>query len=102
MPEDILTPIVTGLIVGIILKVYDYVQVQRHKEIEKKEQLKAEESFLRTDLLWAIAKLSYATAMAIKRGKPNGEIEEGVALYDSAKDKYNNFLNRNNAKWRIK
>ena len=41
----------------------------------------------------AAAKLSYARAMALKRGAPNGEVEEAVADYEAAKLAYYRFLN---------
>jgi hypothetical protein len=40
----------------------------------------------------ANAKLAYAVAMAIKRGSPNGEVEEGIEAYTKAKEKYLKFI----------
>ena len=42
----------------------------------------------------ATAKLAYANAMAIKRGKPNGEIEDGITAYEAARKAYLAFLNK--------
>lgn len=60
---------------------------------EEHEQARKEESLLMLELVMASAKLSYACAMALKRGKANGEVEEGVKSYEEAKSKYYHFLN---------
>lgn len=60
---------------------------------EKHEQARKEESLLQMELIMASAKLSYACAVALKRGKANGEVEEGTKAYEEAKDKYYHFLN---------
>ena len=46
------------------------------------ERLEAEN--VQVSLLVASAKLSYALAMAAKRGAPNGEVEDGVEQYREA------------------
>ena len=46
---------------------------------------------VRISLLVAAAKLSYAVAAAIKRGSPNGEIEEGVKAYNAAMREFQDF-----------
>lgn len=42
-------------------------------------------------LLLAAAKLSYAVAMALKYGHPNGEVEEGVDQYKAAMAEFKKF-----------
>ncbi len=44
--------------------------------------------------MMATAKLAYATAVALRRGRANGEVEEGVEAYETARKKYLDFLNR--------
>ena len=46
---------------------------------------------LRISLLVATAQLSRAVAMAIKRGSPNGEIEEGLEQYNMAMEEFREF-----------
>ena len=50
------------------------------------------ESLLMLELQMATAKLSYAVACAIKRGEPNGEVEEGIKAYEAAKANYIAFI----------
>lgn len=50
------------------------------------------ESSLMLELQMATAKQSYAVACAVERGTPNGEVEEGIEVYETAKKKYMGFL----------
>ena len=74
-----------------------YLQRKQNKsdnKNEEHEQARQQESLLMLELVMASAKLSYACAVAIKRGKANGEVEEGVEAYEEAKGKYYKFLNK--------
>lgn len=80
----IATPIITGLIVWLI-----------ERDRTKKDELKEEAEEVNADVNFATMQLAYATAMAVKRGKANGEVEEAVKAYDAAKtrrDKFNEKL----------
>ena len=79
--------IVSGVVVGLVLRGWDKKQ-KDHAEQEK-QRLRSEN--VRISLLVAAAKLSYAVAMAHKRGYPNGEIEAGVAQYQEAMKEFREF-----------
>lgn len=64
------------------------------KKQTEKEKAKVEYESVVFDMTNATAKLSYALAMAIKRGSPNGEVEAGIAAYNEAMDKKDKFLQR--------
>jgi hypothetical protein len=49
------------------------------------------------ELQMATAKMSYAVAMALKRGHANGEVEEAIEAYEEARKKYLDFLNEHAA-----
>lgn len=70
----ILTPIITGLVVWAI---------ERHKV--KKDELREEAEAINAEVNFATMQLAYATAMAVKRGKPNGEVEEAIEAYEQAR-----------------
>lgn len=53
---------------------------------------------LRLDLEVATAQLSYAVAMAYKRGKPNGEMESAIDSYEKAMNKFRKFERKQIAK----
>ena len=76
----ILTPILTALVVWFI---------ERHRD--KKDSLKEEAENINYDVNNATMELAYATAIAVKRGKANGEVEEAVAAYNKAKKRQEAF-----------
>lgn len=82
--QALITPILTGLIVWLI---------ERHKA--KKDELKEEAEEVNRAVNYATMQLAYATAMAVKRGKANGEVEDALKAYNEAKqsrDKFNEKL----------
>ena len=84
-----------GLLPGLATAVIVfYVQRRQNKNDAKEEGLakaKRAETKLSLDLQMATAKLSYAVAMAVKRGTPNGEIEEGIKAYKDALEEFQKF-----------
>lgn len=86
---------IAGLIPSLIASGAAYyiqrAQKKRDSREEEREQARREEVRLQLDLQLATAKLAYATAMALKRGKPNGEVEEGIAAYKEALDEFQEF-----------
>jgi hypothetical protein len=99
---DILTPIITGIVVAIISgrfnKHIQDLDDKREQEREIREKVKEKEVYSRISLLFATAKLSYATAIAVRDGKTNGEMQDALKSYDEAKDKYNSFINEVHSK----
>lgn len=63
------------------------------KKLDERADARKEDNLLSLELNMATAKLSYAVALALKRGVANGEIEEGVDAFEAAKDRYQRFLN---------
>ena len=89
--KEIALAIIPALIVGIIMANFNKQQKKRdERQMQADEQRQKNES-LKLNLLLATAQLSYAVAMAIKRGSPNGEIEEGVEQYNKALEKFRVF-----------
>ena len=66
---------------------------QRDAHIEDQATARKKESLLSLEVTMAAAKLSYACAAAIKRGEPNGEMEEAMESYEKAKSAYYHFIN---------
>ena len=87
-----------SLLVSVLMLIINSRQKRRENERDRRQEklvaARNRESVLHLNLQMATAKLAYANAMAIKRGKPNGEIEEGIAAYETAKKEYVNFLNQ--------
>ena len=75
-----LTPIITGLIVWFI-----------ERSRAKKDEIKEEAEEINAEVNVATMELAYATAMAVKRGQPNGEVEDAVKAYNAAKKRMDQF-----------
>ena len=67
-------------------------------EAEKREQARTEEMILLLTGVKSAGALSYATAVAMKRGHANGEVEKGVEDYEAWKKDLDSFLIRQSAK----
>lgn len=61
-------------------------------EAEEKEKARAAEMVLLLTGIKAAGSLSYASAIALKRGHANGEVEAGVKDYEEWSKKLDDFL----------
>ena len=68
-------------------------QKKRDSHAEERAAVRRRESLLNLQMTMASSKLAYATAVAIERGKTNGELKEAKADYAAAKAAYLQFLN---------
>lgn len=91
--ESFIWAVAPSLLVGVVMALFNRRQRHRDAQMDQRAAARKQETLLALDLQMATAKLSFATAMAIKRGRPNGEIEEGVDAFESAKKRYLDFLN---------
>lgn len=89
---EFIVAIAPPLFVAVFMAWFNHKQAKRDKALEKRAEARKKESLLSIDLQIATAKLSYAVAMAYQRGKPNGEIEDGIEAYMAAKAKYEEFF----------
>lgn len=89
--EQLLWASAPGVLTGIVLAVFSARQRRRDKSQQEVEKARERESLLNINLTFATAQLSYAVAMAVKRGSPNGEVEEGVRAYEKALAEYREF-----------
>lgn len=80
-----------SIIVGIVMAFWNSRQNKANADRKKQEDMRYKSEILRIDLLVATAQLSYATAVALKRGYANGEVEEGVKAYNAALTKFREF-----------
>jgi hypothetical protein len=67
---------------------------QQREEDEKQRQRRVEESMLSLKLMSASCALAVGTAMAVKRGYANGELDAGMAAVKEAQQDYEDFLHR--------
>lgn len=64
------------------------------KAQQERDAAKFDQECLQLEIMMADAKLSYAIVAAIKRGSPNGEIEDALNDYKKAHERYNLFLKK--------
>lgn len=91
MIETILWAIAPSLIVGIVLFYWERRQNRQDAKRAKRDAFREESDLVRLDLEVATAQLSYATAMAVKRGHANGEMETAIEKYDEAMAQFREF-----------
>lgn len=73
-------------------KCAEALESKRHEEIKAQEEMRQRESRLSMDLMHSTAKLCVGTALAIKRGRANGEMEEGLKYVNKSIVNYEKFL----------
>lgn len=84
---------VGGVISGIILRRLDKME----KKQDSREEARKQESVLTISGLKAVGHLSEATALAVKRGHTNGEMDTAFEYYREFTDDLNDYLLRQNA-----
>ena len=82
--QGFLSAILPSLTVALFMAFYNRKQSRKSEKERADEAIREEGEKVRLDLLLANSMLSYAIAMAYKRGAPNGEIETGIKQYESA------------------
>ncbi len=91
MLETIIMALLPSLCVSIIMALYNRKQSKRDEAALEREEQRCESERVKLALLVATAKLSYAVAMAWKRGEPNGEVEDGIEQYREAMMEFKQF-----------
>lgn len=83
-----------GIVVGVVMAFFNRKQNKRNAREDRLLQDRIEKEVVELDLLLAVSQLSYAVAMAIKRGTPNGEMEVAMTQYDKAMGKFRKYERR--------
>jgi DNA-binding XRE family transcriptional regulator len=90
---DIIIKFLPTVIVSLFIAWFNKRQAKREKKHDHQAEIRRKESLLQLQMQAATADLSRATAVALKTGKVNGEVEDGLAAYTTAKRCYFEFLN---------
>lgn len=85
--------VIPSLFVGVFLAFMNRKSDERYEEEKQRAKERAEAAQIQMEMITASAALSYACAMALKRGVANGEVEEAVAAYALAKKRYLDHIN---------
>lgn len=89
--EWILKLLVEVFLVGGLVSFFERKRDKRDKQAEETEQRRRIGERIQITLILAVAKLSYAVAMAYKRGQPNGEMEEAIEQYKESMNAFKRF-----------
>ncbi len=87
----ILSAALPGLLTGLVLAYWNRKQNRQDNQRKAQEEAAVESDMLRIDLEVATAQLSYAVAMAVRRGHANGEMEIAIERYEKAMEKFRKF-----------
>lgn len=93
MWEYILPTLFETIFLGMAIFYLQRRQKKRDSHAEERAAIRRKESLLNLQMTMASSKLAYATALAIERGKTNGELKEAKEDYSKAKEAYLMFLN---------
>ncbi len=91
MLESLIAAIAPSIFVGIVLFYWERRQKRKDALTAAHEECVVEGDMRRLDLEVATAQLSYAVAMAVKRGSPNEEMESAIEAYEEAMEKFRKF-----------
>ena len=89
--EALLGAVAPSIITGVVLAYWNRKQNKQDTQRKTIEEAAVESDMLRIDLEVATAQLSYAVAMAVKRGHANGEMEVAISRYEKAMESWSSF-----------
>lgn len=87
-------PIAQTIFISMLVFYLQRKQKKYDLNAEERAIAQKEETILQLEMLMANSKLSYAVAMAFKRGEANGEVEEAIVAYEKAKINFYKFMNK--------
>jgi hypothetical protein len=88
---EIFFALLPSLLVSLYMAFFNRRIAKRDKYSESLDEARRQSDQLKLSLLMATAQLSYAVAVAIKRGHPNGEIDEAAEQYNEALAAFREF-----------
>lgn len=89
----------TPVIVGILLALFQHENKKHYDVQDRRAELHKKEALVNGEMIEATMELAYASAMALKRGKTNGEVEKGIKAYKKAKEAREKFLKETSAEY---
>lgn len=90
----IVSSIISGMVLFFIQRYF-----KKHEEKENERQkARVKENILIIKSIDAIGKLTYANSIAIRDGKTNGELKEGLQAYNEVREEMYEYLLEQNAR----
>lgn len=94
---SIVFSILGSVVSGAALFLFQRYFKKRDRKDEERDKAKARESILTLKALNANGKLTLATAVAVRDGKTNGELQEALAVYERSESEIFDYLLEQNA-----
>lgn len=88
---DFVWAVLPSLFVGIVMWFWESKQKKFEKEMCLKEENREKGELVKLDLICSTASLAYATAMAVKHGHANGEMDSAIAYYEEAMERFRKY-----------
>ena len=88
---DYIIKLLPAIITGLFLYYWQRAQKQRDDQKDEKEELRDEAEDINREINRATMELSYASAVALERGKTNGEVKKAIKAYEEAKKRQEAF-----------
>jgi len=80
-----------SFLTALLLFYFQRQQRRRDERAARQAERRKRESLLSLEMMSASNQLGYALAMAVQRGRPNGEVETALAAYNEARAAYDHF-----------
>ncbi len=93
MNISVIVGIVQTIAISMLLFYFQAKLKKRESESEKREEARKTEARLSMRLEMACGKLALGCAVALERGRANGEIKEAKKEFEEVKKEYLEFLN---------
>lgn len=87
-----LAPSIASILCAVLVFCFQRRQNRRDAAMDKRAAARQTESLLGLEMQAATGQLAAATAVAVKRGYANGEMEGAFAAYNAANTKYEKFI----------
>lgn len=96
---ELIQELITPIIVGVLLALFQHENKKRYDAQDRRAELHKKEALVNGEMIEATMELAYASAMALKRGKTNGEVEKGIKAYKKARKAREKFLKETSAEY---
>lgn len=90
---SILGSVISGTILFFIKRYFTKLEEKEHERTKTRDK----ENVLIIKSIDAIGKLTYANSIAIRDGKTNGELKEGIQAYNDVKEEMYEYLLEQNS-----
>ena len=93
MSDAVIVGIVQTIVISMLVFWFQSKAKKRNEEIDKRSNAREKEGMLAMKLEMVTGKLAFGCAVALEKGRANGEIKEAKEDFEKVKKEYLDFLN---------